>query len=83
MTRIGQVIAPLLIIQRITNQGALTSDAIVTGRAGSINLRSRRASIVGSDALPRFPMSPTSKYGKDLGEGVQVEVTIDLHLDKV
>jgi len=78
-----QVIAPLLIIQRIANQSALTSDAIVTGHVGSINFRSRRESIAGNDALPRFPMSPTNKYGKGLGEGVQVEVTIDLHLDKV
>jgi len=49
---IGQVIAPLLIIQRVANRIALTSDTIVSGNIGSFRARSRGESTGGSYALP-------------------------------
>ena len=49
---IGQVIAPLLIIQRVANRSALTSNIIVSGGADSIHFRSRGVSTGGSCALP-------------------------------
>jgi len=47
-TAIGQVIAPLLIIQRVANQSALTSSTIVSGHVNSLHVRSRGVSTGGS-----------------------------------
>jgi len=73
-----QVIAPLLIIQRVANQSALTSDAVTTGPVGSIHFRSRGESTSGDGPLPvTRPMDLANKFGKDSGElGVGVETTI-------
>jgi len=46
------MIAPLLIIQRVANRSALTSDTIVSGRTDSFHVRSRGVSTGGSCALP-------------------------------
>jgi len=76
--RIVQVIAPLLIIQRVADQSALTSNTTLRGSIGSSKARSRGESTNGSSTLP-------GGYSlKSLGEhGVGVETVIDIHRDKV
>jgi len=80
-----QVIAPLLIIQRVANQNALTSNTITSGNTGSFNMRSRGKSTGSNGTLPSgYRMSSVDKYGNNSGElGVGVETTIDLRRDKV
>ena len=48
---IGQVIAPLLIVQRVANGSALTSHAVSTGRASSFNVK-KHGEPTGSDGIP-------------------------------
>jgi len=75
----AQVIAPLLIIQRVANQSALTSRTIVTGRASFGSLGEST-----SGTLPcGYPRSSANKHEKDPGEGIWVESTIDITRDKV
>ena len=52
MTGVGQVIAPLLIIQRVANKSALTKKTLVSGRLSSFKARSRGELTGGDDALP-------------------------------
>ena len=71
--RIGQVIAPLLIIQRIANKSALMSNTLSPGGIEEFEARSRGESTAG--AVPRrFPVS--------LIGGVRVDTTVDYHQDK-
>jgi uncharacterized membrane protein YgcG len=80
-----QVIAPLLIIRRVADQSALTSNTVVSGNTRPFSFRSGGKSMGGSGTLPGgYPMS-SMEYGKTSGEqfGVGVETTIDLHHDKV
>ena len=72
---IGQVIAPLLIIRRVANRSALTSDTIVTRPIDSFRARSRGESTGGSHALPgRYPTCSADNHGKDTSElGIAVE----------
>jgi len=77
----NQVIAPLLIIQRVANRSALTNGTIVTGHTGSLNFRNPGETTGGNSALPDEPAtrSPVNKYGDSSGElGVVVETTVDL-----
>ena len=46
------MIAPLLVIQRVANKSALTSNTIVSGRLSPFEARSRGELTDGSDALP-------------------------------
>ena len=78
------MIAPLLIIKRVANRSALTSDVITTGHIISIDVGSRWEPAGGGRALPAvYPMSSADDYGKDIREpGVhEVESTIEFHLD--
>jgi len=75
-----QVIAPMLIIQRVANQSALTSDSIATGNQGSFVFRSQGRTTDGSGTLPGgFPMDSTDKYGSN--DGVGVNTALEFHRD--
>ena len=69
---IGQVIASLLIIQRVANRSALTSHAVTTGHASWFNVRNKG--------------KPTDSEGTPIGghgkhpDGLQVEVETQTHL---
>ncbi|KAF9652147.1 hypothetical protein BDM02DRAFT_3183873 [Thelephora ganbajun] len=80
-----QVIAPLLIIQRVANQSALTSNIVVSGPATSLNFRSRGKSTGASSTLPDgYSMDSVGRYGKGTDElGVGVESTIDFRRGEV
>ena len=82
--RIGQVIAPLLITQRVTDKSAFTSDAVVTGCLSSFKARSR-GELTDGVALPSGgPMSSASGNGRDSSEhGVGAETTISFRQDGV
>lgn len=68
-----QVIAPFLIILRVANRSALTSDAI-SGAIGSIHFRSQRESFAGNGTLPvrcsMIVMDTSRKAPGPLGIGV-------------
>jgi len=78
-----QVIAPLLIIQRVANRRALTSNCVVTGSASSAHFRNSARTEVGDQTLPGgYPMQSVHKCENDLKAlGVRVETTIDFHRD--
>ena len=82
---VGQVIAPLLVIQRVADKSAATSDAVVSGRISDFEVRSRGELTGGSGALSSgCPASPVDQYGINSYElRVKVGTTIDLHRDKV
>ena len=72
------MIAPLLIIQRVANRNALTSNTTITEDIGRVQSPS------GNHILPVvYPMVSVDNYGKNNGEvGVRVvETTIDLRRD--
>lgn len=80
-----QVIAPFLIIRRVANQSALTSNTLVSGNA---RFRSQsKSSSVGGTLPGEFRLSSVDTYQKSSSDqfqvGVGVETTIDLHHDKV
>jgi len=83
--RIAQVIAPLLIIQRVASKKALTSDTLATGHVSSFKFRSQVESMSGSDTSPgKYHMGSVDRYGKNPGElGIEVETTVDLHQSQV
>ena len=64
------MIAPLLIIQRVADQSALTSETIAPRSVGSSRPRS-------STLIGRRRMSSVSE------QGVGIETVVDIHLDKV
>ena len=78
-----QVIAPLLIIQRVANQRALTSKSFATGSISSIDFRSRGRTTGGSEIIPDvYPVSSVGRYGRSPNElDIWVETTIDLRQD--
>ena len=79
-SRVWQMIAPLLIIQRVANQSALASNTmIVTGHIGSFRVRSRRESTGDSGAAAgEYSLCLTDEHGKVPGDiGVVFETTID------
>ena len=75
---IGQVIAPLLIIQRVANRCALTSNTIVTGNIGSLHASSSEESTGGScvfpDAYPTCSDDHHRRGTSDLGIAVETRV---------
>jgi len=82
----NQVIASLLIVQRVANRSALTSRTIVTGHESSVIFRSRGQLTDGDGAPPRaYAVNLVDRYGlKNSGEpGVGIEVTIDSRRDVV
>ena len=81
--RTGQVIAPLLIIQRVADKSALTSDTVVSGHLGSFRARNREELTDVSAALSvNDPISSSDRNGENSGElWVGAETTIDFHQD--
>ena len=81
---IVQVIAPLLIIQRVADKSALTSDTVVS-RHISFEARSRGEFTSESGTLPGgCRMGLAVRHEKNSGElGVGVETTIDSHRDMI
>lgn len=78
------MIAALLIVQRVANRSALTSDTIVTGGISSFHFRSRGEPTRGSRTLSiEYPMVSVDNYEKDTGgPGIQgVETTSDFRKD--
>ena len=80
------MIAPLLIIKRVANRSALTSETIVTGHLGTFHARTRELT-GGSDIPSRaHPVDLTEKHEKlpgELGVGVGIETTIDFYRDSM
>ena len=80
---IVQVIAPLLIIQRVANKSALTGNTIASRHLSSFKARSRGMSTGGNVTLSDGgPISSVDSLGVgsgDLGD----ETTTDFHLDKI
>ena len=68
---IGQVIAPLLIVQRVANRNALTSNTIVSGGTSSFRVRSRHEPTGGSYA---FPGGSADDHGRDT---VELEIVVE------
>ena len=62
---VEQVIAPLLIVLRVANRRALTSEAIVSGNIGSIRFRSQGESADDSGTVAYE--YPTGSVGTDGG----------------
>ena len=83
--RIGQVIAPLLIIQRVANQSALTGSAVVSGNVSSFRARSRRELTTRGVTFPgRDSMSSADENGKNSDEpGVEVETTTEPRIEGI
>ena len=75
------MIAPFLIILRVANQRALSSETIVSGNIGSIHFRSEGKSTVGTttDTLPDGnPGSSMDVSGETFGENeVRGETAIE------
>lgn len=67
------MIAPFLIVLRVADRRALTSETIVTGNIGSIHFRSQGKSTVGNETLPDdHPASSTDtreETSRELGTG--------------
>jgi len=80
---IGQVIAPLLIIQRVANGNALTGPAITTGHTSLFNARGQgEPAGSGGTHLGSHLKNLAAGYGNNPGEpGVVVERVTDLHPD--
>ena len=80
---IVQVIAPLLIIQRVANKSALTGNTIASRHLSSFKARSRGMSTGGNVTLPDGgPINSVDSLGVgsgDLGD----ETTTDFPLDKI
>jgi len=81
----GQVVAPLLIIQRVANQNALSGTAAVVRQVSSPNPASRGKSTGGSRTPPgQYPMGPVDKYRTGVGRfGGGVESPTDFYRYKV
>ena len=67
--RIGQAIAPLLIIQRVAKKSALTGHCVVTGHTILFDVGSRGES-TGSNGTPsgRYHIGSVDKHGDKSGE---------------
>ena len=84
-TRIVQVIAPLLIVQRVASKSAFASDTTTTGHVSSFKFRSQGESTGGIDTrTDECYMSSVDKYGRNPGKlGVEVGTMINLHQSEV
>ena len=63
-----QIIAPFLIVLRVANRSALTSDDIVSGNPVSIHFRSQERSTAGSDTLTNESSAGPMDDGETSGE---------------
>ena len=83
--RIGQVIAPLLIIQRVANKSAFTGNTIASRHLSSFKARSRGMSTGGNVTLSGGdPTGSVDCPGVDSCDlGVGIETTTDFHLNKI
>ena len=74
-----QVIAPLLIVLRVANRSALTSETITSGNVGSLHFRSQGKTTSGDEAISEE--HPTSSVDKDretpTESGVGTQAAID------
>ena len=76
------MIAPLLIVQRVANQSALTNHSFTTSTS-SFNVRGQ-GELTGGDGIPLggYPKNPVAGYGKTPDElGTAVEKSTDFHPD--
>ena len=73
-----QVIAPFLIILRVADRRALTSETIVSGNLGSIHFRSQGKSTVGNGPLrDEHPVSSADTHrgiSQDLDPGAETAI---------
>ena len=78
----GQVIAPLLVIQRVADKSALTGDIVVSAHLSEFKARDGGQLTAGSADLPSG--DPTFSADGNSGElGAEVESTIDFHRGEV
>ena len=80
-----QVIAPFLIILRVADRRALTSNAVTSGNIGSIHFESQGETTTGeatiSDVYPTSSMGPDGETPDGPGVGVEPETAIEeVHL---
>ena len=76
---IGQVIAPLLIIQRVANRSAMMSDTIKSGHSNSLHFRSQGESTGDSHALSGgYPMGSVDNHGIDTND---LEIVVETRVD--
>jgi len=77
-----QVIAPLLIIRRVADQSALTSNSVATGNPGSFNFKSQGRVTSGSGTLRGYPMHQSDLSAKSSHEtGDEGDASIHFHQD--
>ena len=83
--RIWQVIAPLLIVRRVANKSAFTSDSVASERISEFKARSQGRSTGRSDALPGGDStSSVDECGTSSGEHrIEVETSVDIHQDTI
>ena len=73
----------MLIIQRVANKNALTSDSIAPGTVRSFKARTREESASGSDPLPSGdPMNSVGGRGVDFSGELGIGV-IDSHGERI
>ena len=78
------MIAPLLIILRVANKTALTSDAVVAGRVSTFKARSRGESADGGGTLSGDSTSSVDEGGTNSWElRVLIDTGIESHPDGV
>ena len=84
LRRLEQVIAPLLVIQRVANKSALTSNTVASARVSEFEARAGGGSAGDSDIITSgYHMSSVGGRGVDSSElGVTVETMMDFHQDK-
>ena len=84
--RIEQVIATLLIVQRVANKSALTSNTVASGRLNDFKAHSREDLTGGSGTLDGSDLVTSGdRHGVDsekLGAGVGVGTTTDSYQEK-
>ena len=70
-----QVIAPFLIVLRVANQRALTSETILSGTNGTLQFQNGGESTLDSGALPdEYPMGSMGRNGETCD--IEVEAII-------
>ena len=81
----GQVIAPLLVIQRVADKSALTGNIVVSAHLSEFKARDGGQLTAGSADLPSGdPTFSADGNRKNSGElGAEVESTIDFHRGEV
>lgn len=77
-----QVIAPLLIVRRVANQSALTSNSVATGHPGTFNFKSQGRVTSGSGTLRGYPMNQSDRSAKSSQEsGHRADASMHFHQD--